>query len=89
VWYGTFRTEEEAERGIRQSLKEHRVTDREQVKDPSGHVIGDRIVAVPKEQKKAFMVIQKQGLNFWIIQSISMTVATQVAGLIDPPRQDK
>ena len=89
VWYGTFRTEQDAKRGIKQSLKRFKVTGKERIKDPNGRVIGDRIVAAPKQRTKAFMVIQRQGLNYWIIQSISLGVATQVAGLIDPPRQDK
>lgn len=84
VWYGTFRTEQEAKHEIKGSLKQHKVTGREHVKDSNGHVIGDRIVAAPKQQEKAFMVIQRQGLNYWIIQSTSLAVAKQVAGLIDP-----
>jgi hypothetical protein len=88
VWYGAFLTEEEAKRAIKQSLKGHNVTRREHVVALNGRVIGDRIVAAPKKQKKAFMVIQRQGLNYWIIQSVSAVVAIQVAGLIDPPRDD-
>jgi hypothetical protein len=85
VWYATFRTEQEAKNAIKQSLKQHKVTCREHVKDLNRRVIGDRIGAAPKQQMKAFMVIQKQGLNCWIIQSVSPTVAMQVAGLIEPP----
>ena len=88
VWYTTFRTEQEAKRAIKQSLKEHKVTGKERIKDLNGRVIGDRITGAPREQKKAFMVIRRQGLNCWIIQSISLEVAMQVDGLIEPP-QDK
>jgi hypothetical protein len=84
VWYGQFRSEQEARNATKQSLKEHKVTRKEQVKDLNGHVIGDRIVAAPKQEKKAFMVIRKHGLNYWIIQSVSLAVAMQVDGMIEP-----
>jgi hypothetical protein len=89
VWYGTFQSEQEAKRGTKQWLKEHKVTSKEDIKDLNGRLICDRITATPKQEKKAFMVIQKQGLNYWIIQSISLPVAMQVAGLIEPPPDDK
>src|SRR5215470_852429 len=60
VWYGEFRSEQEAKLATKLSLKEHRVTRKEHVKDVNGHVIGDRIVAASMQEKKAFMVIQKQ-----------------------------
>jgi len=85
VWYGEFRSEEESKLATELSLKEHRITSTEQVKDLNGRVIGDRIVAAPKEEKKAFMVIRKNGPNYWIIQSISLAVAMQVDALIEPP----
>src|SRR5579859_3138746 len=56
VGYGEFRSEEESKLSTELSLKEHRITSTEHVKDLNGRVIGDRIVAAPKEEKKAFMV---------------------------------
>jgi hypothetical protein len=85
VWYGEFRSEEESKLATELSLKEHRITGTEHVKDLNGRVLGDRIVAAPKEEKKAFMVIRKNGLNYWIIQSISLAVAMQVDALIETP----
>ena len=85
VWYGEFRSEEESKLATELSLKEHRITGTEHVKDRNGRVMGDRIVAAPKEEKKAFMVIRKNGLNYWIIQSISLAVAMQVDALIETP----
>jgi hypothetical protein len=85
VWYGEFRSEEESKLATKLSLKDHRITGEEPVKDLNGHVIGDRIVAAPKDEKKAFMVIRTHGLNYWIIQSISLAVAMQADGLIEPP----
>src|SRR5580692_1211639 len=64
VWYGQFRSEEESKLATELSLKEHRITGTEYVRDLNGHVIGDRIVATPKEEKKAFVVIRKHGLNY-------------------------
>lgn len=85
VWYGEFRSEEESKLATELSLKEHRITGTEHVKDLNGRVMGDRIVAAPKEEKKAFMVIRKNGLNYWIIQSISLAVAMHVDALIETP----
>jgi hypothetical protein len=85
VWYGEFRSEEESKLATELSLKEYKVTGTEPVKDLNGHVVGDRIVAAPKDEKKAFMVIRKQGPNYWIIQSISLAVAMQAEEFIEPP----
>lgn len=85
VWYGEFRSEEESKLATELSLKDHRITGAEQIKDLNGRVIGGRVVAAPKEEKKAFMVIRKNGLNYWIIQSISLAVAMQLDALIQPP----
>jgi hypothetical protein len=89
VWYGTFQSEQEAKHAIEESLKEHEVTGTEHIKGLNGRVIGDRITATPKQEKKAFLVIQQQGLNYWIIQSVSLPVAMRVAGLIEPPDEKK
>lgn len=89
VWYGKFPSEQEAKRAIKQCLTEHKITGKEKIKDLNGGVIGARIVAAPKQKQKAFMVIQRQGLNYWIIQSVSLPTAMQVAGLIEPPPYGK
>ena len=88
VWYTTFQRQQEAKDAIKQSLKEQKITSEELIKDLKGRVIGNRICATPQDQKKGFLVIQTQGLNCWIIQSSSLAIATQVAGLIEPA-QDK
>lgn len=85
VWYGEFRSEEESNLATKLSLEEHKITTTVQLRDRDGHVIGDRIVATPKDEKKAFMVIRRQGRNYWFIQSISLAVAMQVDDLIEPP----
>jgi hypothetical protein len=85
VWYGEFRSEREGKLATKLALKEHRITGKEHVQDVNGYVIGDRIVATPKQEKKAFMLIRKHGLNYWIIQSISLPVAMQLDRLIEPP----
>src|SRR3974390_1443640 len=58
VWYGEFRSEEESKLATELSLKEYKITGREQVKDQHGRVIGDRIIAAPKEEQKAFIVMR-------------------------------
>ncbi len=85
VWYGEFRSEEESKLATEVSLKKHRITATEHFKDLYGDVIGDRIVAAPKEEKKAFVVIRKHGLNYWITQSVSLAVAMQADALVEPP----
>ncbi len=85
VWYGEFRSEEESNLATKLSLEEHKITTTVQLKDRDGHVIGDRIVATPKDDRKAFMVIRRQGRNYWFIQSISLAVAMQADELIAPP----
>jgi hypothetical protein len=85
VWYGEFRSEEESKLATELSLKGHEITGTEQVKGQNGHLIGDRIIAAPKEEKKAFMVVRRHGPNYWIIQSISLAVAMQADSLIEPP----
>jgi hypothetical protein len=86
VWYGDFRSEQEAKLATKLSLKDHGVTSKEQVRDLNGRVIGNRIVVAPKQEKKAFMVIRTHDLHYWIVQSISLVVAMQLDGLIEPPR---
>src|SRR5215469_773874 len=84
-WCGEFRSEQEAKLAIKLVLKGYKITGKEHVKDLNGHVIGDRIVAAPKQEKKAFMVIRKHGLNYWTTESLSLAVAMRVDGLIEPP----
>lgn len=85
MWYGEFRSEGESKLATELSLKEHKITGTEHFKDLNGHVIGDRIVASPTEEKKAFVVIRKYGLNYWITQSVSLPVAMQADALAEPP----
>ena len=85
MWAGKFRSEQEAKLAIKLLLKGYRITGKEHVKDLNGHVIGDRIVAAPKQEKKAFMVIRKHGLNYWTTESLSLAVAMRGDGLIEPP----
>jgi hypothetical protein len=85
VWYGEFGSEQEAKLATKLSLKEHRITGKEHVKSLNGRVIGNRIVAAPKQEKEAFMVIRTHDLHYWIIQSISLSVAMQLDGSIEPP----
>ena len=83
--YGEFRSEQEAKVAVKLLLKGYKIIRKEHVKDLKGHTVGDRIVATRKQEKKAFMVIRKHGLYYWISESPSLAVAMQVDGLIEPP----
>jgi hypothetical protein len=85
VWYGEFQSEEEAKRTTQQWLEAHKVTSREQIKDPAGQIVGIRIVAAPKNASKSFIVIRRHGLDYWFVQSVSLSIAMQVDKLIEPP----
>ncbi len=87
VWYGEFRSEEESKLATELSLKDHTITGTEHIEDLNGRVIGHRIVAAPKEEKRAFMVIRTNGPNYWIIQSSSLAVAMQADALIETPQR--
>jgi hypothetical protein len=85
LWYGDFRSEEEAKRTTKQWLKEHKVTGEERTQDLEGQVVFSRTIAVPKHGGKGFIVIRRHGLNYWFIQSVSLSGAMQVDGLITLP----
>jgi hypothetical protein len=89
VWYGTLQSEQEVKDSTERWLKSYTVTSNEPAKDPNGKVIGDRIIASPKQAGNAFVVIRRYGLNYWIIQSVSPDVAMQVEEMIAPPPSEK
>ena len=58
------------------------ITSREQ---NQGQLISDRILGVqdlPESDKKEFVIIRRDGLTCYLIESVSLQVATQVEGLI-------
>src|ERR1035438_3049391 len=62
------------------------VTRREQNRSKGGQLISDRILAVadlPKSDKKEFVIMRRDDLKCYLIESVSLQVATQIEGLIE------
>ena len=71
--------QEQIERWVKVTPK---ITSREQ---NQGQLISDRILGVqdlPESDKKKFVIIRRDGLTCYLIESVSLQVATQVEGLI-------
>jgi hypothetical protein len=50
---GEFRSQQEAKDEIEQSVKEHKISRKEHVKDSNGRVIGDQIVCDPASTRES------------------------------------
>jgi hypothetical protein len=78
---------ESAELQIEQWLKAARtVTSREHNQTKGGQLISDRILAVadlPKPDNKEFMIIRRDDLECYLIESMSLQVAMQIESLIE------
>jgi len=62
------------------------VTSRQRDQTIGGQLISDRILALgdlPKSDKKEFVIIRRDDLNCYLIESTSLQVATQIEGLIE------
>ncbi len=62
-----------------------KVTSREHNQSKGGQLISDRILAVgdlPKSDSKEFIIIRRDGLRCYLIESVSFQVAMQVESLI-------
>ena len=64
-----------------------KITSREQNQtNEKGQLIGDRILGVqvlPEPDKKVFVTIRRDGLTCYLIESVSLQVATQIEDVID------
>jgi hypothetical protein len=87
VVYTEFDSLQAAQQQIEDWIKPTRtVTSREQNQSEGGQLISDRILAVgdlPKSDKKEFIIIRRDGLKCYLIESVSLQVARQVEGLIE------
>jgi hypothetical protein len=87
IHYTKFDSLEPAELQIEEWVKTTRaVTSREHNQNRGGQLITDRILAVadlPKSDKKEFVIIRRDDLNCYLIESASLQVALQVEGLIE------
>jgi hypothetical protein len=86
VTYTTLNSAEAAEQLIEGWLKGTRtVTSRQKDQTRGGQLISDRILALgdlPKSDKKEFVIIRRDGLNCYLIESTSLQIAMQIEGLI-------
>ena len=87
VHYTQFNSLEPAELEIEKWVNSTRtVTSREHDATKGGQLISDRILAVmdlPKSDKKEFVIIRRDYLNCYFIESVSLQVALQIEGLIE------
>ncbi|HEY6339045.1 MAG TPA: hypothetical protein VIW68_11190 [Candidatus Sulfotelmatobacter sp.] len=87
VHYTEFDSPEAAELQIEEWVKATRtVTSREHNQSKGGELISDRILAVadlPKSDSKEFVIIRRDDLKCYFIESVSLQVALQVEGLIE------
>jgi hypothetical protein len=87
VVYAQFASLSEAQQLIEEWLKlTTKVTSREHNKNSGGQLISDRIVAlgkVPTSRKEESVIIRRDGLNCYLIESLSLQVAMQVEGMIE------
>ena len=86
VTYAHFESGRDAKRQIRHWLKlAKKVTSKEQKKNQGGSVIGERVEAITQNAKsgeKEFLIIRRNGLNCYLVQSLSLPAAKQVENLI-------
>ena len=87
VSYARFDSLRDAQREIRNWLKlAQKITSKEQKKDLKGRVTGDRIVAVTREAKSGdedFLIIRRNDLDCYFIQSHSLPIAKKLETLIE------
>jgi hypothetical protein len=86
VSYASFESPQAAKAQMRLWLRSAKKTIRwEEKKDQRGQVVGERALAVAKDaksNKKLFLIIRRDTLNCYIIDSLSLPVAEQVEKLI-------
>ena len=87
IAYTEFDSLQAAQQQIEEWVKATQtVTSREQNQSKGGQLIGDRILAVgdlPGTDKKEFVIIRRDGLKCYLIESASLKVATQIEDLLE------
>lgn len=87
VAYAEFRSSQDAKRQIKEWLKlAQKVTSTEEKKNQSGVVVGDRIIATTQDEKSGkqeFLIIERNQLDCYLVQSSSLSVGMQVEQMID------
>jgi hypothetical protein len=86
IYYAKFDSLQAAQQQIEEWVKAARtVTSREQNLRKGGQLIDERVVAMgelPKSHEKEFLIIGRDGLRCYLIESVSLQVALQIEGLI-------
>lgn len=87
VIYTTLKSTDAAQQLIEGWVKGARtVTSRQKDQTIGGQLISDRILALgelPKSDKKEFVIIRRDGLDCYLIESTSLEVAKGIEGLIE------
>jgi hypothetical protein len=86
VWSGSFVSDEQAKSAIKQWIQPIKVNHKDQAKDNYGNVIGERIVGSGQNHETsetAYVVIRRDSLNYWRIESKSLPDAMQVDASIN------
>jgi hypothetical protein len=86
VWSGSFVSDEQAKSAIKLWIQPIKVNRRDQAKDNNGNVIGERIVGSGRNHKTGettYVVIRRDSLNYWRIESKSLPDAMQVDASIN------
>jgi|SRR5580700_581788 hypothetical protein len=86
----TFYAEFDSLRAAQQQIEEwtkaaRTVTSRERNLRKGGQLINERVMAIrelPKSNEKEFLVIMRDGLKCYLIESVSLPAALQIEGLI-------
>lgn len=87
ITYTEFDSLQAAQQQIEDWIKPTRkITSREQNQRKGGQLIDDRIFAVavlPKSDKEEFVIIRRESLKCYVIESVSLQIAIQIEDLID------
>ena len=81
VWSGSFVSDEQAKSAIKQWIQPIKVNRKDQAKDNNGNLIGERIIGSGQNHQTgetAYVVIRRDSLNYWRIESKSLPDAMQV-----------
>ncbi len=85
IVFGQFRSLRDATRQTEEWLKLAKtITSQEKKKDQRGQLIGLRVVGIEQNvesKKEGFLIVVRNGLNCYLIQSVSLPIATQIENI--------
>lgn len=86
VWYGVFASDEQAESEINRWIQPFKVMRWDQAKNRNGDVIGERVLGSVRNNRTGrmeYLLVRRDILSYWRIQSQSLADATQLDASID------